>query len=445
MSRVIHGREWRLTKDPSNGKLKTQAGKRPLGQRIRSGAKANIESVVKVVSFASDNFSARKLFDYIRRDEHVSNSVKQSLEIFETRDGQTYREDADLLFDEWSRNFSSRANARNVAHIVVSLPKDVDDDIFHKGVREFGQRYLQNTVENMIAGDLGRPDYDYGFTIHSDTDHKHAHFFVVRDNVKSKPLRWGPKDLQFLREGKAEVFSELGLNVTATLRSERGKGLRGEKLAIRKQAERDGFSQQDLNAAQEIIDIVSGKRSRNTDDILKSEILEKAVLRRAEERKVVEELASTLETMQFMLDKRGNKDVLNDTIRSVRAQAAAFRRIDTREKLMREILFEAQSKDKQSLSAKELARSYRLLLKDRGKRAVDSNLISEERMTAAIKKFDENFGKQMKYWSENADKASLRDTARRMMTIVETMGKEPQTSENEHQRAREDNYKDITD
>ena len=175
------------------------------------------EVVVKVISYQRSVGELKRLAAYLTREAELDVVLKDGSRL-KRKEGLA---GSDAVIEAWATSFSTRKNARNAAHLMLSAPAGSDPKRVLKGAEAWAAH---------VFG-AGR---DYGLVLHTDTDKPHVHLILVRDGPESEPLRFSRDHLQALREAAARALGEHGISVNATPRSMRGKTERAEDMAIRK-------------------------------------------------------------------------------------------------------------------------------------------------------------------------------------------------------------------
>ena len=186
-----------------------RAWKGSISDRARV-ARGMPQAVLKIVSYGRGLGDARKLSRYI--GEQGENQV-------ETDDGSILDtvEEMEQLAKDWSADFSERKGearkARDVMHLVVSVPPGSDHDKTLAAAREF------------FAETFGK-NHEYAFAAHDETDHFHVHLLVKMRGRDGKQMRATRKDPDLWRQKFAAKAREKGLRLDASPRWARGKGRR---------------------------------------------------------------------------------------------------------------------------------------------------------------------------------------------------------------------------
>lgn len=200
----ISGRD-ALTAHSNSGR----AWKGKLADRVRV-ARGMPQAVLKITSFGRGLGEAKKLTRYIGEQGETK---------VETDDGSILDtvEELEKLAEDWSADFSDRKDpnrkARDVMHIVVSVPAGSDHDQTLEAAREF------------FAEEFGK-NHEYAFAAHDETDHFHVHLLVKVRGRDGKQMRSTRKDPDLWRQKFAAKAREKGVNVDASPRWARGKGRR---------------------------------------------------------------------------------------------------------------------------------------------------------------------------------------------------------------------------
>ena len=307
-------------------------------------AKGHPEAVLKVMKkYPRSSSGVRNLVDYISRDGALELLDEQGLFV------QSEQERADLV-DQWSGSFSKRTNGRCAMHLIISTPEGTKKEDVEEASEEWGRENLS--------------DYSYAFVTHEEGDkeepHPHAHFVVAR-KAGGPPLNPRKADLRTWRESWADIGSAHGIPMTATRRHERGvimKAAKSQDIHIRK---RDGYTQQDLSAAQEAIDearerLIGQGTNTKKDEPWKSVIKDTHQAQRDKMEEISKKMAEKLQLAQknkidlVVIEKMKKHKAL------VGKQAFALRKAITRNDALQIALME---KNLDTLpTAEELAKLY---------------------------------------------------------------------------------------
>ncbi len=306
--------------------------------------KGHPEAVLKVMKkYPRSSSSVRNLVDYISRDGALELLDEQGLFV------QSEQERADLV-DQWSGSFSKRTNGRCAMHLIVSTPEGTEKSDVEEASEEWGRENLS--------------DYSYVFVTHEEGDkeepHPHAHFVVAR-KAGGPPLDPRKADIKAWRESWADIGTAHGIPMTATRRYERGvimKATKAQDIHIRK---RDGYTQQDLSAAQEAIDEIRERLIGQGANTKKDEPWKSAIKDTHQaQRDKMEAISKAMEQMLAHVQK---KKVDLDAVEKMKKhkalidkQALALREVMTRNDVLQAALM---GKTLHTLpTAKELARLY---------------------------------------------------------------------------------------
>ena len=155
-----------------------RAWKGSLSDRSRV-AKGMPQAVLKITSYGRGLKDAKKLTRYIGEQGETQ---------VETDDGSILDtvEEMEQLAQDWAADFSDAKGevrkARDVMHVVVSVPAGSDHDKTVDAAREF------------FAESFGEK-HEYAFAAHDETDHFHVHLLVKlrgRDGKQMRSTRKGP-------------------------------------------------------------------------------------------------------------------------------------------------------------------------------------------------------------------------------------------------------------
>ena len=222
-----------------------RAWKGSLSDRSRV-AKGMPQAVLKITSYGRGLADAKKLTRYIGEQGETQ---------VETDDGSILDtvEEMEQLAQDWAADFSDAKGevrkARDVMHVVVSVPAGSDHDKTVDAAREF------------FAESFGEK-HEYAFAAHDETDHFHVHLLVKLRGRDGKQMRSTRKDPDLWRQKFAAKAREKGLRLDASPRWARGKGQRSSPpTAIYEMRRRGEKPRRDEEAAQEAL-----RRARDPDD-----------------------------------------------------------------------------------------------------------------------------------------------------------------------------------
>jgi len=229
----------------SGQKNAQRAWKGGLADRVRV-ARGLPQAVLKITSHGRGLADARKLIRYIGEQGETR---------VETDDGSILDsvEEMEQLAKDWAADFSDRQGevrkARDVMHVVVSVPAGSDHDKTLDAAREF---FHETFAEN----------HEYAFAAHDETDHFHIHLLVKLRRRDGKQMRATRKDPDLWRQKFAAKAREMGIPVDASPRRARGKGRRSSPpTAIYELRRRGEVPWRDAEAAQEAL-----RRARDPND-----------------------------------------------------------------------------------------------------------------------------------------------------------------------------------
>ena len=222
-----------------------RAWKGNLSDRSRV-AKGMPQAVLKITSYGRGLADAKKLTRYIGEQGETE---------VETDDGSILDtvEEMEQLAQDWAADFSDAKGevrkARDVMHVVVSVPAGSDHDKTVAAAREF------------FAESFGEK-HEYAFAAHDETDHFHVHLLVKLRGRDGKQMRSTRKDPDLWRQKFAAKAREKGLRLDASPRWARGKGRRSSPpTAIYEMRRKGVIPFRDQEAAQEAL-----RRARDPDD-----------------------------------------------------------------------------------------------------------------------------------------------------------------------------------
>lgn len=199
--------EW--YEDKVKGKRNREQEKEIRAQKVKEAerhSKGYGQAVVKVYSYSHGVASVKSHAKYLTRDSELPMEVggKDGDENILISDPDEVKE----ILEEWSDDFDTFKNSRDVANITLSAPVGSDRGGVEKAARSFSREYFSHT--------------EYMFVVHNDTNHPHAHLMVkMRDNNNEK-IRLDKKQLKQMRETFAEKLRDNGINVGSSYRTDRG-------------------------------------------------------------------------------------------------------------------------------------------------------------------------------------------------------------------------------
>jgi len=182
-----------------------------LAERIRA-ARGVPQAVVKVGKYIKGKAHLAYKLWYNSRDSKL---------VLETDRGEelTTPEDRRMLADDWAMDFDGRADSRDAANLVFSMPKGSDPEALRAATRAALTRLF--------------PDNEWVFAVHTDRGHPHAHALVkMRGRDAKKKLRLDKPELYQMREVFAETAREQGVQLAASPRAARGVGRKAERQGI---------------------------------------------------------------------------------------------------------------------------------------------------------------------------------------------------------------------
>lgn len=191
--------------DPSFPSLRTAptsaAAPLSVGGRLRI-ARGMPQAVLKVLSYRRGADAVRRTLAYIAGKAGDRIVVEGDLMV----EGKEAR--AALLAD-WSRDFSTRTNGRDVAHLEVSAPPGSDRAKLHAAARAFATETFGATHQFALAE-------------HRDTAHPHCHMLVKLKGHDGRMLDPRKATLARWRETFAKAARAQGLLLDASPRMARG-------------------------------------------------------------------------------------------------------------------------------------------------------------------------------------------------------------------------------
>ena len=199
--------------------------------RAQSSARGSGAAIASLKSFAKSARSARNMVDYISRDG--------DLELMD-QDGNVIQdaEDRADVLEGWGFSFPEKEGRRFAAHFVLSTPEGSDEQATQRAAREWA-------AENLF-------EFDYVGCLHTDTANPHYHLIVAR-NPDSPLLKWGPGELEDMRESWATIGTDNGIPMVALRRSDRGLRTSAPNSSTYYQRQKVGYTRSDLEAAQEVL------------------------------------------------------------------------------------------------------------------------------------------------------------------------------------------------
>lgn len=200
-------------------------------QRLRAASGAR-QAVVKVVGYRKGRGEAGRTLNYVGKRDRID---------LETHRGErlTREDELKALLDDWSTTFSTRADGRDVMHLVLSFPEDVAPET---------ARAIARDALSVIAA--GR---DWAMAVHDDTGHAHVHALVRMRGSDGRQLRTTRETMRTWREATARAARERGVALEASPRWARGRGERGERGWERGMRERGAIPRRHREAAAEAL------------------------------------------------------------------------------------------------------------------------------------------------------------------------------------------------
>jgi len=170
------------------------------------------QAIFKIISKGRGARSAYRMLEYVSR--------KGDLPLEDLFESQVRGLDAiHNLVDDWSADFSTRANAVDVVHMMVSSPRDSLPGDVAEAARDFLQHQF--------------PGHSYAMVLHRDTDYPHVHAIVVNRCDDGRRLQIRKKDLVECRQAWAQALLRRGIQLDASYRFERGVARKGMRQSVR--------------------------------------------------------------------------------------------------------------------------------------------------------------------------------------------------------------------
>lgn len=192
----------------------TSGGTSPsrLSSRIASG---NAQAFVKVVrgGGAKSASQMKAQMAYLTRNNNIE--ALRSARYF---NAPLLEEEQDEFVNAWAELDPREANLDKTTHLVISYPKDVDEELAEKAARCWAEELLNSGQYSDV--------FDYYTTFHNDTDHPHMHLIVNRRGLEVgewlKVSKRGVINYDLLRDLQVETASSFGIELEATPRFARG-------------------------------------------------------------------------------------------------------------------------------------------------------------------------------------------------------------------------------
>lgn len=201
-----------------------------LSERIRTARRVP-QAVVKVGKYISGKRHLAYKLWYNSRDSQLPLENDRGQEL-------TTPEERRTLADDWAMDFDDRADSRDAANIVFSMPKGSKPEALRGAVR--------TTMGRLF------PEHEWVFAIHTDRGHPHAHALVkMRGREAKRKLRLDKPELYRMREVFAEASRAQGVQLAASPRAARGVGRKAERQGIYHMRERKIPLKVDREAARE--------------------------------------------------------------------------------------------------------------------------------------------------------------------------------------------------
>lgn len=379
----------------SRGGTTDSGQKTKSSNRSRMGAARGARQVLfKGISTGKTTAEASNMLKYVTRNGDEKLHLKSG-EIAAKDDGDLTVKD---VLKDWTQNFSTRANAANISHMVMSAPAGTNPADFKKAALEFGDKILSKHISRHDP-EKEVDDYNWGVVFHGDTSNPHAHFLVVKESKAAPSLNWNKSDYRAMKEAFVEIAKEHGIDLVVTARK---SPERSEPLKARKQREREGSSYSDRNAAKEVLLAMRGAGNALKDSKAKDETRAIEVLKTKMDvdRKAYNELASSMSFISKLMDKNNDVTVIDKSVKMLRLQAMSFRKIQSRADKMEKL---TSSKDFRlsgdiDKDSEKLAQVYRLSLGD--KKPSKISPISEDNLNKKLLEFEKQFGKKIEYLAQ---------------------------------------------
>ena len=233
----------RSKESKSGGGHSSRAWQGTLADRVRVSRRLP-QAVLKISSHNTGQSRVRARLRYISRQGRLPIETEEGISV----EGL---EDVDRLVDDWSADFSSRANSRDTMSLVISLPAGTDKKAATAAAREF---FAEVFAEN----------HEYAFAAHDDTDNFHIHLVGKARGRDGKPMRPSRRDPQLWRQAFAEKARAQGIELDASPRWARGKGRRTPPTPVFEMRRRGETPDVDQQAAKAAVKRARNKKDRST-------------------------------------------------------------------------------------------------------------------------------------------------------------------------------------
>lgn len=191
----------RRGKDNINIKSKNCINKRSKGDMLRTASKLP-QAILKISGYCKGKTHGQKHISYITRHG--------KLELY-TSDGSVLKglTAQKELINDWSNDFGTRKNSRDVAKIVLSSPENSCPN------------KLKNAVDNFLKNEFGETN-EYAYALHTDTKKPHVHVVIKMVSYQGKKIDPRKNYIEKIRRGFAKCCRNEGILVEASRRYERG-------------------------------------------------------------------------------------------------------------------------------------------------------------------------------------------------------------------------------
>lgn len=225
------------------GKVKTKANKTgDLKGRVKRVTDKASEVIVKVSGAAKGAEHVKAHLDYISRNGKLE---------LENERGEVIKGKAAVkeVHKEWTQDGGKRrANTRDTANLVLSMPKGTDPKAVRDSARDFAK------------GQFG-DNYQYVFALHTDVDHPHVHLTIKTLGHDGRRLHIKKGDPQKWREGFAEQLQRRGIDAEATPRAPRGVVKKAVSQVIKNIRSRGEIPEVDKAKVKEIVSEFKDKQA----------------------------------------------------------------------------------------------------------------------------------------------------------------------------------------
>lgn len=187
------------------------AARAGMAERVAAG-RGHPEAVVRVLSYRRGAGAVGGTAAYLTRKAGERFVIEGDIEL----SGRAALRD---VIDDWSRDFTVRANGRDAVHLELSAPPGHDRDRVFAAIRAFARTMFGDRHQYVLAE-------------HRDTPHPHAHLLLKLHASNGRRLDPRKADLAAWRQAFARAACREGVPLSASSCRIRGVKPRGVSRAV---------------------------------------------------------------------------------------------------------------------------------------------------------------------------------------------------------------------